>query len=145
MGRPGRVSADAQSVAVAPGFEIKRPEPPDDLTPEEAAEWRAVVNRMPPDYFPREMHALLVQYCRITFQARIVMGRINTLQKKKDKTERDEVLLERLLKVHVMESKAMAFLSQKMRLCQASQKRVQDSRKSPVKAEVPPWAMDDAT
>ena len=31
-----------------------RPEPPEDLTEEQAAEWRAVVDRLPADWFPRE-------------------------------------------------------------------------------------------
>ena len=41
-----------------------RPEPPEDLTEEQAAEWRAVVARMPADWFHRETHGLLAQYVR---------------------------------------------------------------------------------
>ena len=33
-------------------------------------EWCAVVNRMPADWFPRETHGMLVQYCRLIVGAR---------------------------------------------------------------------------
>jgi hypothetical protein len=47
-----------------------RPEPPSDLTDDQAAEWRAVVERMPADWFPRETYGLLSQYCRHVVTAR---------------------------------------------------------------------------
>lgn len=47
-----------------------RPEPPEDLTPEQAEEWRAVVARLSADWFPRETHGLLAQYCRHVCTAR---------------------------------------------------------------------------
>jgi hypothetical protein len=47
-----------------------RPEPPADLTEEQAAEWEAVVARLPADWFPRESHGLLAQYCRHVCTAR---------------------------------------------------------------------------
>ena len=40
------------------------PEPPEDQTEEQAAEWRAVVARMRADWFPRETHGLLALYVR---------------------------------------------------------------------------------
>lgn len=45
---------------------ITRPDPPDEyrLSDEQTAEWWSVVNRMPADWFPRETHALLAQFCR---------------------------------------------------------------------------------
>jgi hypothetical protein len=42
------------------------------LTDEQATEWWAVVNRLPADWFPRETHALLIQYCRHVVSARRV-------------------------------------------------------------------------
>lgn len=43
---------------------MARAEPPGRLSEVEANEWRAVVGRMPDGYFPREMEAMLVQFCR---------------------------------------------------------------------------------
>ena len=43
---------------------IRRPAPPRSLSDEEAEEWRAVVNRLPATWFPRETHSMLTQYCR---------------------------------------------------------------------------------
>ena len=44
--------------------ERKKPEPPVDMPPRQVAEWRAVVGRMPFDWFQRETFALLVAFCR---------------------------------------------------------------------------------
>jgi hypothetical protein len=43
---------------------IPRAEPPEELSADEAIEWRAYTNRMPADYFGREHYPLLVQLCR---------------------------------------------------------------------------------
>jgi hypothetical protein len=51
-----------------------RPEPPEDLTEEQAAEWSAVVDRLPADWFPRETHGLLARYCR--HGSRRTLGRL---------------------------------------------------------------------
>jgi hypothetical protein len=49
---------------------IPRAEAPEELTDEEADEWRAVTNRMPADYFGKEHYACLVQRCRHVVNAR---------------------------------------------------------------------------
>src|SRR5262245_26279261 len=62
-----RRSKAAELTLIGPGGieTLRRPEPPSNLTAKEAAEWRAIVNRLPPDWFPRETHAILAQYCRM--------------------------------------------------------------------------------
>jgi hypothetical protein len=52
---------------VIPG---ERPQPPAELTQEEAREWTAIVGRMPQDWFPAETWPVLVAKLRITPQAR---------------------------------------------------------------------------
>lgn len=47
-----------------------RPEPPDDLDEVEAAEWRAIVDRMPADWFTAEMQPILADLCRHIVLAR---------------------------------------------------------------------------
>jgi hypothetical protein len=61
-GRGGRKSAASLAVVNVLGNE--RPAPPDDLTEEEAEEWRAIVSRMPHDWFTRENRPLLAEHCR---------------------------------------------------------------------------------
>jgi hypothetical protein len=54
MGARGPQSSAA--LAIVPVAELRgdaRPEPPADLTEEQAAEWRAVVERLPADWFPQ--------------------------------------------------------------------------------------------
>ena len=60
---------------------IRRPEAPLELSESEAAEWNAVVNRMPPDWFPRETHALLIQFCRLKVRADKISKLMNSPDK----------------------------------------------------------------
>src|SRR3954471_3920376 len=60
-----------------------RPDAPYDLTHEQAHEWWAVVNRMPADWFPRETHGLLAQFCRHIVSARHVSQLITKCEKAK--------------------------------------------------------------
>ena len=49
------------ALAVAPVSDLRlvaRPEPPEDLTENQSAEWRAIVGRLPADWFQRETHGL---------------------------------------------------------------------------------------
>ena len=65
MGIRGPKSAeDLVTPTVADLRGDERPKPPPGLTEEQAAEWRAVVDRLPADWFARENHGLLAQYCR---------------------------------------------------------------------------------
>jgi hypothetical protein len=59
---------------------LPRPDAPYDLTDEEAQEWWAIVNRMPADYFPRETHGLLSNYCRLTISIRHLTQLIHTIE-----------------------------------------------------------------
>ena len=73
MGSRGKKPISELSVIKPTGITaIQRPEPADGMTDEQAHEWKAVVNRMPADWFPRETHALLEQYCRHVVSARRV-------------------------------------------------------------------------
>src|SRR5690606_27209690 len=71
MGTRGRKSA-AELTIISGGVveTVRRPEPPAELSEEQADEWRAVVSRMPADWFPRETHGLLADYCRHVVMAR---------------------------------------------------------------------------
>jgi hypothetical protein len=62
MAQRGRKSAASLSIVQVLGNE--RPAPPDELTEEEAEEWRAIASRMPHDWWTRENYPLLAEYCR---------------------------------------------------------------------------------
>jgi hypothetical protein len=65
VGTRGRKPAsELQIVDNSSVLAIPRAEPPQELSADEAIEWRAYTNRMPADYFGREHYPLLVQLCR---------------------------------------------------------------------------------
>ena len=113
MGARGRKSA-AAITTLKPA--ISRPKAPGYLTREQVAEWEAVVNRMPEEWFPRETHQLLAQYCRHVTASRKIAGLIENM-------EAGEIAIEeydRLLKMQEREGRAMSSLATRMRISQQS-------------------------
>lgn len=136
MGIRGRQSTAALTV-VASGVEIvPRAKPPDELTDEQAHEWRAVVNRLPAEWFPRETHGMLAQYCRHVVAARRVAQLIAS-------AEAGETLdveeYDRLLKMQEREGRALSSLATRMRL---SQQTTYDPRKKKPSTTKRPWETD---
>ena len=76
MRQRGRPSS-ASMVAVMPG---DRPKAPDELQPDEAAEWAKIVDRMPPDWFTVETHPVLIQLCRQICNARRIADELNRVK-----------------------------------------------------------------
>lgn len=117
------------SLTVAPPLEtVARPDAPYDLTDEQSDEWWAVVNRMPADWFPRETHAMLAQYCRHVVRARRIAQLLNAAEGGKEfdvKEYRD------LLRSEEEQSRAIASLATRMRL---SQQATYDKAKAKGKA-----------
>lgn len=149
----GRVSTAALSVISSGGIEtIRRPSPPSDLSEEQAAEWKAVVNRLPADWFPRETHAMLAAYCRHVVSARRVAEMIQLLEADLDSEVHkgvDKVVvmlkaaetLDMLLRMQEREGRAMSSLATRMRLSQ--QTTYDKSRKKPA-AGKKPWQSDES-
>lgn len=153
MGARGRSSAAALSVVGPAGIvTVRRPEPPSDLDADTAAEWRAVVNQLPADWFPRETHAILAQYCKHVVAGRDVSNMITKLKEKADAIPDDEnplammrivKSLDKLYKMQEREGRAISSLATKMRLTNQSRydpKKVH--KKSTAAAEVP-WSDDE--
>jgi hypothetical protein len=125
----GRDSGAALAVvqfqaAAGPVEAVKRPEPPEELSAEQIAEWWAVVNSMPADWFPRETHGMLAQYCRHIVASRRVAELIASIEAEK---QFDLVAYDRALKMQEREGRAMTSLATKMRISQ--QTRVDKSKK----------------
>lgn len=111
---------------------IQRPEPDETLTDEQATEWRAIVNRLPADWFPRETWGLLAQYCRHVVSARRVAELIRQAESAK-RLDVDDY--DRLLKMQEREGRALSSLATRMRL---SQQGSFDKKKGKGKALAPP-------
>jgi hypothetical protein len=137
MGARGRVSRAEAAVICPNGIEtIRRPEPPEELTDEEANEWREIVNRMRPDWFPRETHPLLVQLCRLIDRARTLAQLIGVAEAAEPF---DVVTYRDLLRSEQATTQTITSLSIKMRLTQTSTLR-QDLSESRRPSMLPlPW------
>jgi hypothetical protein len=113
MGTRGRQSVAAMSVASVQ--QVARPDAPYELTDEESEEWWAVVNRMPADWFPRETHSMLAQYCRHVVRARRVA---QLVAKCEASASFDLKEYDTLLKMAERESRCIASLATRMRITQ---------------------------
>src|SRR5687767_12519802 len=129
----GRDSAASMEVIpLRPIERVERPKPPAELTSEQADEWRAVVNRLPADWFPRETYPLLIDYCRHVVMARRVAQLI--AQAEAGETL-DVVEYDRLGKMAERESRVIASLATKMRISQQS--TYDKTKKKPLVKETP--------
>ena len=137
MGNRGRRSSASLSVIAGGGrtgqIEVmRRPDPPDELSDEQAAEWLAVVGRLPADWFPRETHGMLAQYCRHIVAARRVAELIAAAEGAK---EFDVAAYDVLLKMQEREGRALSSLATRMRLSQ--QATFDKQKKKPLQGKAP--------
>lgn len=134
MGDRGRKSAADLTVVTGGGVtSLRRPHPPGELTDEQAEEWRAVVNRLPADWFPRETHGMLAQYCRHIVAARRVAQLLAAFEARETL---DIEQYDRMLKMQEREGRAISSLATRMRISQ--QATVNAKRQKPA-AQPKPW------
>lgn len=129
----GRTSAAALAVTTVGKIEtVARPDAPYDLTDEQSDEWWAIVNRMPADWFPRETHGMLSQYCRHVVSAR----RVAQLIEQAMQAEAFDVdAYNQLLIMQEREGRALSSLATRMRLSQ--QTTYDKSKKKPASGKKP--------
>ena len=113
MGVRGRRSVASLSIATVESLE--RPDAPYDLTDAETEQWWAVVNRLPAEWFPRETHAMLAQYCRHVVRANRVAQLVARCE---GNDEFDLKEYDTLLKMQERESRCIASLATRMRITQ---------------------------
>ena len=114
----------------------RRPEPPSALSPDAAAQWRAIVDSMPADWFPRETHPMLTQLCRMIVRcASIAEALDQAIEEGDDLSERK---FQNLMRVEMQLSDTIAKLSTKMRISQQSSSNYDKKRKRTGK-KVLPW------
>lgn len=127
MAARGRKSAASTEITIISGVEIiERSRPPNELTAEQADEWQAIVERMPADWFPRETHAMLAQYCRHVVAARRIAQLVARVEKSKS-LDIDEY--DKLLKMQEREGRAISSLATRMRITQQATVRAESAKK----------------
>jgi hypothetical protein len=118
MAQRGRKSAAAlATVTVIPG---QRAAPPPELTPEQAAEWKAIVATKPAEWFNRDCQALLVEYCRHVVICRTIAQQIDAFPMETLAGEEGLVRFGKLGAMAERHSRMVASLSAKMRLAPSS-------------------------
>jgi phage terminase small subunit len=119
MGVRGRKSAASLSVAVTsmPG---QRPEPPSHLSAAVAAEWRAIVGRMPPKWFSAENFGLLEAYCSHLVRKRQVEEALDRIEPPSMSDAEGLKAYDVLTRIAEREGRAASSLANRMRLTQAS-------------------------
>jgi hypothetical protein len=118
MGARGKKAASELSIVKHGDITaIERAQPPSDLIDEESFEWLAMVNRMPAEWFPRETHGLLTQYCRHVVAARRIAQLIEEFL---SDDNFDVCGYDRLLKMQEREGRAISSLATRMRTSQHS-------------------------
>lgn len=135
MEQRGRKSSAALTVISGDGIvTISRPDPDESLTEEQAKEWRDVVNRLPAEWFPRETHGMLVQYCRHVVSARRIATLLAGIEggRKVDVGSYDQ-----LLKMQEREGRAISSLATRMRISQQS--TMSEQKKKPLQFPRKPW------
>jgi hypothetical protein len=130
----GRDSAASLAVITGKVESLQRPDAPYALTDEESAEWWAVVNRMPADWFPRETHGLLAQYCRHVVAA----NKIAQLIQQRTSGHFEIGDYDKLLSMQERESRALASLATRMRISQQGTYDIKKS-KGQVTFSKKPW------
>lgn len=119
MGARGKKSSAEVTVAsLGKVSRISRPDAPYDLDDEAAEEWRQVVDRLPADWFPRETHPLLADYCRNVVLSRKIWQLIRKVEKAK---RLDIEEYERLTRMAERATRVIASLATKMRISQQTQ------------------------
>jgi hypothetical protein len=133
----------AASLSVVSSIMDHRPPPPEELTEEQAVEWRAVVGTMPADWFTRESHGLLTNYCRHLVTARKLSKEIDAFDQEWLHTAEGIVAYDKLTKMRDREARGAASLAIRMRICQAQRYRVEKRVKTTEAAK--PWHRPGAT
>ena len=112
---------------------IQRPDAPYDLTDEQSEEWWAIVNRLPADWFQRETHGILAQYCRHVVAARRVAQLVRDAEN--DGAGLDLARYDQLLKMQEREGRALSSLATRLRITQQS--TMSEKSKKPIQVKKP--------
>lgn len=119
MGARGRKSSAALTIVqrAAEIMVVKRAEPPECLSDEEAAEWREVVGTFPAEHFHRAIHPLLEAYCSHAVARRRIEQLIRNLEEGDEWTPNKYSYLREM---HDRESRSLAALAVRLNIATAT-------------------------
>lgn len=144
MQKRGRRSAASLETNVIVGAFGQRPEPPDDMTDEEAAIWRETTSSEPSDFFnTAALRGLLKDYCRHRAAADKVTQVINLFEADWLKNAEGSKRYSALLKMRDLEARGAADKATKLRLTNQARYTPQaasTASRNAVKSK-PPWEM----
>ena len=112
----GRKSAEALSTSVISIVPGKRPEPPEELTPEQAETWRATVGRMPVGWATPELWPMICQLCRHTSLMKFLGGQLEAFDPRLLQDAKGFRRFEKLVAMHEKEGRALTSLLTRLRL-----------------------------
>ena len=98
----------------------RRPEPPEELTQEQAQVWQRIVKRLPPEWFPEETIDMLADYCRCVTTIRMLAKVINKLESAGLGTPKQLAAHRAVQRDHLVQTRTMLNLATRMRLTQQS-------------------------
>lgn len=105
------------AVAIIPG---QRPPPPPELTKEQAEAWKAIVGRMPADWFDTAAQILLTEMVRHTAICGVISTQIDSFPIDQLTTEEGADRYDKLGRMLDRHSKCCAMLATKLRLAPQS-------------------------
>jgi hypothetical protein len=124
MVKRGRKSAASLEVVTRPVEIVERQRPPYDLNDEETEIWQAVVETQAADWFTAASAPILAEYCRQVIHARRIGQMIEQATSHIDPDTKEATLTiedyDRLLRMSVRASAAIAMLATKLRIAPQS-------------------------
>lgn len=138
----GRKAAAAKPVVVEGGF-LKRPEPPEDMTPRQIEIWREITASEEPDFFATgATRGLLADYCRRREAGENITTVLNSFKPEWIKSAEGALRYKQLLQMRDLEVRGAASLAVKLRLTNQSRYHHESvgnkSRNASMKA-LKPW------
>lgn len=133
----------AEAIAVTPVALVpnRRAEPPEELNPQEAKEWRKIVGSMPIHWFTVEMYPILISLCQ-------TICTLDEVTKEVKKTKVNAKEFAALAKTQMLYMDMVMKLSTKLRLTPQSRFTENDARKATKEAVAnrskTPWGGQDA-
>jgi hypothetical protein len=127
-----------------------QPDPPVDLSPDEAAEWKRIWGVTPAGWFPRETWPLLMQLCRHTMNSRFFAEALQEVRAGllDPKNPKHLAHINSLCVMHERETRVMVALMEKLRLTtqqripvdMAADRQAEATLAPPPKPDQAPWA-----
>lgn len=133
--KPGRKSS-AQLSVIKNNID-QRPEPPDELTPEQAELWNTVVATKPADWFSADTHKLLVSFCKHATTAKMLDEQIDNFKSEWLSEPEGVTRFEKLTNMREKQSRSLTALARSMRITQQTHYRPDKAIPKPVQNK--PW------